>query len=460
MKINANDAGEPQGLWSDLEVKLNAEHLADQNLWTRLKDRMDFSRSKPKVIDKVEINEQEFCSEKYYVIKNTLKNTYLRLDEKGFYLWNLMDGKHSLTDIIMDYLLKFGTPPIQQLLDLLTTLENNSFLVKDESNLYQLIFDRTEARSIAHRSAHFFQQLSRGELSVDADGYFEWIYRNGGRIFFTVPSLVLLAAVCAVGSALFLWQFLHARDALSGYRSGAFLGIVGIFFCNYALAIMHEHGHGLAVKAFGRKVIKGGFLLYFASPCFFVDTTDMWLGTKNQRIAVSWAGPFTTMIIASICSIAIALFPSSGYVPLLFMISVLGMFSMLINLNPLLEWDGYYMLMNYLEMPGLRARSLEFLKEELWHRLQAGRINFDHEEKIFVVFGIMSAIWTIIVIYMIPSLWINAIYPVFQALWQEEGIGFKIILAAACILILLALASSIIASVWKEIKSIKLKLNT
>lgn len=459
MRSDTGGAGEQRGLWSDLESKLGGEHQPGQDLWARLRDRIDLSRSRPQVIDKVEIKEQEFCHENYYVIRNTLQDTYIRLDEKGFYLWKMMDGKHSLTDIIMASLLKFGSPPISQLFDLLATLESNSFLVKRESDLYKLIYERTEAKSIANRSARLFQRLSQGEISIDADGYFDWLYRNGGWIFFAAPSLAILAVLSAVGSALFLWQLLHAGEALSSYSGGAFLGVIGLFILNYALAIFHEHGHGLAVKAFGRKVIKGGFLLYFGAPCFFVDTTDMWLGTKNQRIAVSWAGPFVTMIIASICSIAMALFPSSGYIPLLFMISVLGMFSMLMNLNPLLEWDGYYMLMNYLEMPGLRARSLAFIKGELWQKLRADRISsisFSREEKIFVVFGMLSALWSIIFICMIPSLWANAIYPVFLIIWQEEGIGLKIILAAAGVLILLSLSSSIIVAVWKEVKSIKL----
>jgi putative peptide zinc metalloprotease protein len=411
------------------------------------------------VTDKVEIREQEFCSERYYVIRNTLKDTYIRLDEKGFYLWKLMDGKHSLTDIIMESLLKFGSPPISQLFDLLATLESNFFLVKPESDLYGLIYERTEAKSVAHRSARLIQKLSQGEISIDADGYFDWLYRNGGWIFFAAPTLAILAAISAIGSILFLQQFLHAGDVLSSYSGGAWLGAIGLFVCNYALAVFHEHGHGLAVKASGRKVIKGGFMLYLGAPCFFVDTTDMWLGTKNQRIAVSWAGPFVTMIIASICSIAVAFFPSSGFVPLLFMISVLGMFSMLMNLNPLLEWDGYYMLMNYLEMPGLRAKSLAFIKGEFLQRLSAGRISsisFSHEEKIFVVFGMMSAIWSVVFICMIPSLWANAIYPVFQIVWQEEGIGVKIVLAAAGILIMLSLASSIVVALSKVVKSIKL----
>ncbi|RQW79669.1 MAG: hypothetical protein EHM14_07800 [Methanothrix sp.] len=456
--MNADDAPAEQGLWANLEAKLMDERKPDQDLWVTLNDRMNISKFKPKVVGTIEISEQEFSQEKCCVIRNTLKDTYVRLDAKGFFLWNLMDGKHSLTDIMMEYLLEFGSAPFEQLTVLLSTLESNSFLEEDGLDLYKLIYDRTEAGSIGYKSAHLFQKLSQGELSFNADGYFDWIYRHGGWIIFTIPAIIFLVAVSTIGSILFLWQLMHI-DKIFGSSSIGSLGIVGLFFCNYALAIAHEHGHGLTVKAFGRKVTKGGFLFYFGTPCFFVDTTDMWLGTWNQRIAVSWAGPFTTMIVASICSIAMALFPASVYIPMLFGISFLGMFSMLINLNPLLEWDGYYMLMNYLEIPGLRARSLEFLKGQLWQRLSSGRIHFNHEEKIFIIFGIMASIWTIIVICMIPSLWMDVIYPVFESIWVGQGIGIKIALVIAGIVVLLSLASSIIVPIWNEIKFIKMKLN-
>ena len=102
----------------------------------------------------------------------------------------------------------------------------------------------------------------------------------------------------------------------------------------------------------------------------------MWLGTKNQRIEVSFAGPSTTIIIGSICSIAATMLPSSEYEPVLFEIAVIGMLSALANFNPLLEWDGYYMLMNYLEIPGLRSKSLEFIRKRLLSKVLSRKLQF------------------------------------------------------------------------------------
>lgn len=183
----------------------------------------------------------------------------------------------------------------------------------------------------------------------------------------------------------------------------------------------------------------------------FVDTTDMWLGTRKQRIAVSWAGPYTGLIIGSVCAIIIALFPSSAVAPLLFQVAFLGMFYLLMNMNPLLEWDGYYMLMNYLEIPCLRAKSFEFLKGPLWQKL-SGKSKFSREEKIYTVFGIMAAIWVVVAILLVAELWHSNFQMMFKLLWSN-WIG-KVILIILGLVILVPLVGSMGVKIWGSMRDV------
>jgi putative peptide zinc metalloprotease protein len=66
------------------------------------------------------------------------------------------------------------------------------------------------------------------------------------------------------------------------------------------------------------------------------------------------------------------------------------------NLNPLLEWDGYFMLMDFLEIPQLRRKALDFVSRELPKRLLQGRRTLSRQEVIFTVFGLLPALWTAI----------------------------------------------------------------
>jgi len=444
-----------QGLWADLEIKARGAEKPAEGLWTGLREKLDFSKFKPKGVSTVEISRQTFQGEECYILKNTVRDAYLRMDKKGFFLWSLMDGKHSLTDITLAYLLEYGVPPFDQLMSLLSLLKNGSFLEEKAPDLYGLLLNRSGLEALRGRLAlnklsYFWNKLSQGELSFDADGYFGWIYNHRGHLLYTGPAKAFWIIISVLGSVLFIMEFTDARIDLAGLGSFATLGAVSLLLCNYVLIFFHEHGHGMTVKSFGRKVNEGGFLIYYGMPCFFVDTTDMWLGTKNQRIAVSWAGPFTTIIIGSICSIAIAMFPSSEYKPLLFEIAVIGMLSALMNLNPLLEWDGYYILMNYLEIPGLRAKSFEFMRKTLWRKVFSGQLDFSQEEKIFAVFGVVAGLWSIIAILLIPYFWAEVIYPIFEPIWSGPWNGIKIAITVIGMLMILSVASTVIAKVWKE----------
>jgi hypothetical protein len=71
--------------------------------------------------------------------------------------------------------------------------------------------------------------------------------------------------------------------------------------------------------------------------------------------------------------------------------------------------------MDYLEIPCLRKRSLDFVQNHLWGKLKA-RASFNREEKIFTVFGLLAGLWTAIVIVMFAVLlpqriigWMNSI---------------------------------------------------
>jgi putative peptide zinc metalloprotease protein len=70
------------------------------------------------------------------------------------------------------------------------------------------------------------------------------------------------------------------------------------------------------------------------------------------------------------------------------------------NLNPLLKMDGYYILMDWLEIPRLRERSIAFIGKPLREKFRKHE-PFTREEKIFAVFGLLSGIWTVIALALI-----------------------------------------------------------
>ena len=76
-----------------------------------------------------------------------------------------------------------------------------------------------------------------------------------------------------------------------------------------------EMAHAFTTKHYGRKVRRGGLLVYFGNLAFFVDTMDIWMEPKKARMAVSWAGPYSGLLVGSLCMRAIAATGFSDMVP-------------------------------------------------------------------------------------------------------------------------------------------------
>src|SRR5207247_4023685 len=83
------------------------------------------------------------------------------------------------------------------------------------------------------------------------------------------------------------------------------------------------------------------------------------------RIVTSWAGPYSGLILAGAGAIMVQALPNSSMAPILHRLSFLWILILLFNLIPLLELDGYFMLIDWLEMPMLRARAVAFFRREL-----------------------------------------------------------------------------------------------
>jgi len=155
----------------------------------------------------------------------------------------------------------------------------------------------------------------------------------------------------------------------------------------------------------GRKVPKAGVLLYFGSLAWFVDTTDIWLLSKRSRIAVSLAGPAATVILSGLLTTLIALFPASPLNPTLFQAAFMGYMSTLLNLTPIMEYDGYYILMDWLEIPMLRKKALAFVREKLPAKVFKERSRFSREDTIFTVFGLLAVVWSGLLLLFAVYMW-------------------------------------------------------
>jgi putative peptide zinc metalloprotease protein len=204
-----------------------------------------------------------------------------------------------------------------------------------------------------------------------------------------------------------------AHHALAGHHGELALVVIPAFF---VAIFLHEAGHAFTVKAFGRQVNRAGIGWYWFAPVAFVDTSDMWLASARQRMVVSAAGPSTNLILGSAAAIAAAAATSEAATAVLWSFAVPNYLAVIINLNPLLEFDGYHILSDVLDRPNLRTEALHSMTAAFPHLIRDRR--HDRRGTTDLLFGIGSVLYVLamaaamLVIYRLTiQKWIGSLLP-------------------------------------------------
>ncbi|NLX09487.1 MAG: hypothetical protein GXY36_07505 [Chloroflexi bacterium] len=337
--------------------------------------------------------------ETYWILKNLRTDAYLRLTAEQVFLWNQMDGEASVQDIAVAYMMEYGKLAITGLLVLLDQLQQKGF-IEPLVDIYGAV-----NQSVAQRRANvLWRRALRAFMNTEfaiggIDGLITRSYHQIGRLLFAPVVQWIILAVIAAGGVVFLGMLLGIieRDlsVLGVAGTSAIIGLVSLYVLQFITLLIHEWSHAIATKHYGREVRRGGFLLYMGMPAAFVDTTDIWMEPRQPRIVVSWAGPHSGFFLGGLASLLILAGPGGFLSGVLYQFAFLTYLTSFMNLNPLLKLDGYYILMDWLEIPRLREKSMAFVGRPLWRKLRT-REKFSREERIFAVFGVLSAFWTLI----------------------------------------------------------------
>jgi hypothetical protein len=340
--------------------------------------------------------------ETYWILKNLRTDAYLRLTAEQVFLWEEMDGQASVQDIAIAYMMKYGKLAITSLLVLLEQLQQKGF-IEPLVDVYG-----AATQSVAQQRANvLWRRLVRGFFNTEfafggIDGLITRSYQRGGKLLFSPVIQWIMLAVIAAGGVAFLGMMLGLidRDVAVFGGAGAVIGVISLYVLQFITLLIHEWSHAVATKHYGREVRRGGFLLYMGMPAAFVDTTDIWMEPRRPRIVVSWAGPHSGFFLGGLASLLILAVPGAIAQGVLYQFAFLTYLTSFMNLNPLLKMDGYYILMDWLEIPRLRERSMAFIGKSLRDKFRK-REAFTREEKIFAVFGLLSGLWTAIALVLI-----------------------------------------------------------
>ena len=128
------------------------------------------------------------------------------------------------------------------------------------------------------------------------------------------------------------------------------------------LKVFHEFGHAYACRHYGGHVPEMGAFFILFTPCAYMDATDSWrFPNKRERIAVCLAGMYVEVAIAAVAVFVWAMTGPSQINALAYnVIFLAGAVTILCNVNPLMRYDGYYVLSDFVEVPNLRQRATRY----------------------------------------------------------------------------------------------------
>src|SRR6185437_3100597 len=179
-----------------------------------------------------------------------------------------------------------------------------------------------------------------------------------------------------------------------------------LLFCG--LGFFHETAHGLTCKHFGGAAHKMGFLLYYLSPCFFVDVTEIYVyGGKWQRITVSIAGIWTELIICAAATVAWWGTPGGSsihdFTYKIMLITGVGV--IIINLNPLIKLDGYYILSELTGIVSLKERATAFVSGLVKRKLFRLPVDVEFVPRrrrlFFAIYALLSGLYSYTLLYVV-----------------------------------------------------------
>jgi putative peptide zinc metalloprotease protein len=208
--------------------------------------------------------------------------------------------------------------------------------------------------------------------------------------------------------ALWVITGLYSISVLAENWDRAYASSVGVFSADswlwllitwFVLKVIHEAAHGIACRRYGGEVPEAGVLLLLFTPMAYVNVTSMWrFSNRWHRMVVSAAGMYVELFVAFIAIIVWA--KSSGLVAstaysVVIMASVT---TILFNANPLMRFDGYFLLSDWLAIPNLYGKGTSWFGDLVKWALFGVRFenqSSDDEKLAVMIYGTMAFFWKI-----------------------------------------------------------------
>jgi putative peptide zinc metalloprotease protein len=311
--------------------------------------------------------QQKYLGDAYWVVKEPVGLNYFRFHEEEFAILQMLDGQTSLEQIKDRFEEEFAPQKItyQDLQQFIGMLHRSGLVISESAGQGRQLRkrrDEKKRKELLGKVSNVFAIRFRG---VDPERFLNWIYQYTKWMFH--PVCVFFCLALAISALLLVTvQFDVFSSRLPTFHQ--FFGRGNWLYLAITMGVvkvLHELGHGLSCKHFGGECHEIGVMILVFTPCLYCNVSDSWmLPNKYRRAMIGASGMYVEMVLASTATF---IWWFSDPTTLINQLSLSVMFicsvsTLVFNGNPLLRFDGYYILMDLAEIPNLRQKSTEVLK--------------------------------------------------------------------------------------------------
>lgn len=367
----------------------------------------------PRLRSDLVMSEQKTRGRTGYVVKDPISLQYFRLGPQEAYLAGLLNGERTVRQLTQAMQEKFPDADFDE--------EFTSRIISLFAQMSYLQLGGKQAQQFFTRKAEMRQQQKRKLLLMSLLSKIVYFkirlcdpdilllkLEKKVRFLWSKQAVWTLTTLLVASFGLLCWNKDRLASTLPNFLTVH--NLIMLWLTMIGVKVVHEFGHGLTCKHFGGEVHEMGAMCIIFTPFLYCDATDSWMfRDKWQKIAVSFAGIYLELFLAGIAAFVWA-FTEPGLVNQLAfnIIIVCSVTTVLFNANPLMKFDGYYALADWLEIQNLRTNSNRYLMGWVYGFL-TGQPSAKLEDAgpvrrtVFALYAVASYVYVWFVIYRISK---------------------------------------------------------
>jgi putative peptide zinc metalloprotease protein len=343
----------------------------------------------PKFRSDLIVSQHRTHSGLFVVVKDPVGGQFFRFGEVEQFILGQLDGTRSLDEVRSLAESHFGAELSQETLTHFLGGLNRSGLLEGEKA------SRPRPAFVLGKF-HGNALLTRLPL-YDPTRIMNWLLPRT-RLFFTRGFVMLSAAVISAGIVTLASDWNGFVQDLGRLYQLSSLGPLIVVML--VMVSLHEFAHGMACRRFGGEVHEIGFMFVYFQPAFYCNVSDAWLfPERSKRLWVGFAGPYFELFLWALAVLVWRVTAGDAWINALAVIvmAVSGV-KTLLNFNPLIKLDGYYLLSDFLDIPNLRKKSFRHIGDLLkrlvgWSEPPVSSAS-PHERRVFLIYGMVATVYS------------------------------------------------------------------